>query len=176
MTRQIVQEWLNRTSACFVANDFATYKEHMAFPVSITTDGGGNWTITDEAMLQNGFDAWVRMMHEQRVTHLVRTVRNYEVIEGGDLWALYTAELLSNAVRVVPAYDSYLRLRNVDGGWKCDLVLSGLANPTWPVIVPRVKTAKGPPGGAWPDPARPSADSRYAPSSPRSGDSDRDRS
>lgn len=151
MTKRIVQDWLNLTSAGFLENDFATYRSYMQFPVSITTDGGGNWLIGDDVTLQKGFDAWIDMMQSQRVTDLVRSVRNCEILDDGDLWARYTTELLRNAVRVVPAYDSLLRLRNVDGVWKCTMVMSGLSNPTWPVIVPRVRTAQiNPPGAIWP--------------------------
>jgi hypothetical protein len=144
MSKEIIQDWLNRTSACFLTSDFACYQAHIHYPVTITTEGGGKWLIHDEDEMRRGFDAWTDMMRDQGATDLVRTARTCDPIEGGDLWSRYSTELVRNAVRIVPGYDSILRLRKVDGKWKCVMVMSGLANLTWPFIVPRVGRSTNP--------------------------------
>ncbi len=138
MPRDIAQRWLDEAGDTFQRNDFESYLDYVRLPLCVRTGGGGEWLIGDQAVLREGYDAWVAMMKDQRVTHMIRRVRKVEMRSEGNLWALYSTDILHEAMPVTDPYMSALCLREIDGQWKCVAVASGLANPSWPFIVPRV--------------------------------------
>ncbi|WP_146586723.1 hypothetical protein [Puniceibacterium confluentis] len=142
MSKEIVQSWLDSVGDLLMQNDFEAYLDNLHLPIGIKTRGGGDWLIGDEDMLRDGFDAWVSMMHDQRATHLIRRVCDTETVANGDLWGLYTTNILKNAKPVVEPFQSAVCLRRFENGWKAVGLISGLINTQWPFALPRVAPAQ----------------------------------
>ncbi|MGY9050432.1 hypothetical protein P775_22990 [Puniceibacterium antarcticum] len=143
MPDTIIQTWLDRHSDTFLQNDFVAHMRRVHLPICIRTAGGAEWLIREEAVLRNGFDAWVKVIRDQHATDLVYRLLSVDKQGEDIIWASYSTHILRDATPMVPAYDSALCLIHIDGSWKCNSVISGLSNTQWPVVMPRVDTSEG---------------------------------
>lgn len=137
MTKEFLQNWLDDVADAFFAEDFDAYANAVKLPLMVKTDGGTMIVETEES-LREGFDAWVKMMKAQKVTHMIRTVKEAAWLTDGVISGLYETDVLSDANRVLPKFISLMELHNVDGHWRASTVVNGMKNIQWPITSPIV--------------------------------------
>lgn len=134
---RIAQKWLDDVSDTFFNGDFDGFADAIALPFVMSTQSSRT-VLTRLEDLRAGYDAWVQMIEGHHATHLIRTVREVQLVMPDMITAIYDTELLQNAVRLMPGFTSWMMLRNVDGHWKADHLVSGVVNARYPFNVLRV--------------------------------------
>lgn len=133
----IVQTWLDDVGQTFFERDFDRFAEAITLPFTLATRN--NRTIlTERAALQNGFDAWVGMIHGYGATHLIRKARDVQQKDRDVITASYDTDLLRGSVRVVPTFTSWMLLRRSGGRWRSEHLVSGIANDRYPFNVLKI--------------------------------------
>ncbi|NEX47585.1 hypothetical protein [Pseudotabrizicola algicola] len=141
----ILQTYLDEIAAAVMAGDFAAYQTGVALPFHLVTHSA-NLTITTEAALREGFDAFRTMLQTQRVTDYIRLVEGAQCLDPDLLSGRYVTHLISGGMRVLDPFHSQITLRLVEGRWRAASITNALANSRWPFLISSTRTAALPKG------------------------------
>jgi hypothetical protein len=133
---QVLQSYLDESVASLFRADWPGYCASMALPFTLITEASV-LTVTTEAELRAGFDAYQNMIRVQRLTDVVRLAETAAALGDNLISGRYITHMLAGSHRIMPPFRSNLTLRLTGNCWQAICVTNSLANMQWPIHLPR---------------------------------------
>lgn len=133
---KLLQTYLDDSVATLFRADWKAYATTIALPFTMITEASV-LTVTSEAELRAGYDAYQNMIKTQRLTDVARLAETAAKLGETLISGRFVTHMLSGALRVVPPYRSTITLRLTDSNWQAISVTNSLANMQWPIHLPR---------------------------------------
>ncbi|MGV8950418.1 MAG: hypothetical protein ACOH2M_04890 [Cypionkella sp.] len=134
---QVLQSYLDTMSAAAMTRDWESYRAGVSLPFTMITETSV-FTITTEAELQTGLDAFYETLRMQKVTDYVRLAETAAELGQNLISGRYITHLLAGANRVVVPYRSNISLRLNGNRWQAITITNSMTNMQWPIHVPRI--------------------------------------
>jgi hypothetical protein len=131
-----LQDWLDRMGDATLGGDWQSYMPGISLPFRLLTETA-EITVTTEADLKQGFDAFVASLHSQQVSDYIRLVTSAK-LSGDRLDGTYVTHVLAESVRVLPRFESAISLQRQGTIWRATTISNTLNNDRWPIDLPGV--------------------------------------
>lgn len=133
---QTLQSYLDESDANLLRADWPGYSAGVALPFTMITEASV-MTVSSEAELRAGFDAYQNMIHTQRLTDVVRLAETAAALGERLISGRYITHMMAGSHRIMPPFRSNLTLRLTGNRWQAICVTNSLANMQWPIHLPR---------------------------------------
>ncbi len=130
------QKWLDRTGQTILDNDYATYRNNIALPLTLITSDG-TAVIEDEVTLNELFQSYLNMFQTFHVTDMIRLCSSVQKLDDDIMRATYTTHVMREGQRLFEPFVSDMTLRRDHGQWRAVSIANNLTNNRWPVPIPR---------------------------------------
>lgn len=135
LAKPFFQGWLDDVAEAVMTGDFDRYAGQIHLPFTFKTDRGV-MVIAEMEALQDGYDAWRRLLETHSVTEFRRTVVEAAWVKNDVFTGLYETRLISDGQDVMPSFTSLMELTRMSGVWKTTTLVNGMKNVDWPITSP----------------------------------------
>ncbi|MDW4498718.1 hypothetical protein R5H30_12050 [Sulfitobacter sp. D35] len=139
MDRQEFQAFLDAISDCFIAGDFAPWRDRIRLPFTMITRTGPVVLTTEDALRRN-FELYIVACKALNLDQIYRQPVALELCEDGTIIGTYATDLLSRGKRATPRYTSSMLLVSDPGGWKMTSILNARGHHDWTGFEPEKET------------------------------------
>lgn len=134
---QDFQQFLDAISDCFMARDFAPWKDRIVLPFTLITREGPVLLETVEALRQN-FDQYLRASDIMKLDLVVRRPISLEACPDGTWLGTYETRLLRQGQDATDPYISTALLEQGPDGYKMRSILNARGHHEWTGEQPQV--------------------------------------
>ncbi len=129
----ILQSCLDAVSAAVLADDWATYRDHICLPCAVVSHDESK-IVSTEGDLRAGYDALRMTLKAKRVTDYIRLVDQAAFLDRDLISGSYVSHVIAGEDRVIAPYRTLMTLRLMCNRWRAASVTNGLANSRWPLV------------------------------------------
>lgn len=127
-----------------MSDQFDRYSSHVDLPFRLVT-AAAELTVESMDDLHDGFDDYVSMLGDLKVTTLLRSVIDAS-FEGDDrVVGLFETTHMSSDKIVVPKFYSKIWIQRIDSVLKATCIRNTTKDERWPIITHKVDSAAWPP-------------------------------
>ncbi len=133
----LLQCYLDEVSVAVMQGDWVGYEAHVCLPFHLVTQTA-NLTVSTQAELRQGFDAFRETLHLQHITDYIRLVESATQLDPDLITGQYMTHLLAGGQRVINPFRSSITLRLIGNQWRAASITNALANSRWPISMPKL--------------------------------------
>ena len=134
---KIYQRVLDTVSEAMLRGDHQTVAKHIALPFHMRTCNGWFPHNTPED-IEHVVQSIHLSLKMQGATDYVRIATSAEFQEDGSIDGVHKTHILRNGTPIVPAYESRIHYKQVDGIWVATTARHAMENHKWPISMPNI--------------------------------------
>ena len=129
------QVFLDDISECFIARNFAAWRDRVVFPFSMITRAGPVVLTTPE-QLEDNFNLYLKACDAMGLDQIVRKPISLELCPDGSWIGTYETNLLRHGQRTIEPYVSSALLHIEDGQFRMSSILNARGHADWTGVMP----------------------------------------